>query len=69
MLKQGLVAGIAKGWRGFVWMMKIVVPVSFFTAMLSWSGWMERLDFRDPPVMGFLSFAGYCRPSAAHWQC
>ena len=55
MLKQGLVAGIAKGWRGFVWMMKIVVPVSFFTALLSWSGWMERLDFVIRPVMGFLS--------------
>ena len=55
MLKQGLAAGIAKGWRGFVWMMKIVVPVSFFTALLSWSGWMERLDFVIRPVMGFLS--------------
>jgi len=54
-LKQGLVGGIGKGWRGFVWMMKIIVPVSFLTALLAWSGWMERIDFVIRPVMGVLS--------------
>lgn len=54
-LKQGLVVGIGKGWRGFVWMMKIIVPVSFLTALLAWSGWMERIDFVIRPVMGVLS--------------
>ena len=54
-LKRGLTVGIVKGWRGFVWMMKIIVPVSFLTALLAWSGWMERVDFVIRPVMGFLS--------------
>jgi hypothetical protein len=54
-LKQGLVGGVGKGWRGFVWMMKIIVPVSFLTALLAWSGWMERIDFVIRPVMGVLS--------------
>jgi hypothetical protein len=54
-LKRGLTVGIGKGWRGFVWMMKIIVPVSFLTALLAWSGWMERVDFVIRPVMGFLS--------------
>ncbi len=54
-LKQGLTVGIGKGWRGFVWMMKIIVPVSFLTALLAWSGWMERVDFVIRPVMEFLS--------------
>ncbi len=54
-LKRSLTVGIGKGWRGFVWMMKIIVPVSFLTALLSWSGWMEQIDFVIRPVMGFLS--------------
>jgi len=54
-LKEGLVKGIGKGWQGFVWMMKIIVPISFLTALLAWSGWMERVDFVIRPVMGALS--------------
>ncbi|MBW2559951.1 MAG: iron transporter [Deltaproteobacteria bacterium] len=54
-IKQGLTVGIGKGWQGFVWMMKIIVPVSFLTALLAWSGWMERIDFVIRPIMGFLS--------------
>ncbi len=54
-LRLGLTVGIGKGWRGFVWMMKIIVPVSFLTALLAWSGWMERIDFVIRPVMGVLS--------------
>lgn len=53
-LRLGLTVGIGKGWRGFVWMMKIIVPISFLTALLAWSGWMERVDFVIRPVMGFL---------------
>jgi len=54
-LREGLTVGIGKGWRGFVWMMKIIAPVSFLTALLAWSGWMEQIDFVIRPVMGFLS--------------
>jgi len=54
-LKRALIVGVGKGWRGFVWMMKIIVPISFLTALLAWSGWMERVDFVVRPVMGFLS--------------
>jgi len=58
-IKQGLAVGIGKGLRGFVWMMKIIVPVSFLTALLAWSGWMERIDFVIRPVMGFLSLPDF----------
>ncbi|MBW2599894.1 MAG: iron transporter [Deltaproteobacteria bacterium] len=57
-LKEGLAGGIGKGWKGFVWMMEIILPVSFLTALLAWSGWMERVDFVIKPVMGFLSLPG-----------
>ncbi|MCK4534981.1 MAG: hypothetical protein KAT81_05565 [Syntrophobacterales bacterium] len=57
-LKEGLSRGISKGWEGFVWMIEIILPVSFLTALLAWSGWMERVDFVIQPVMGFLSLPG-----------
>ncbi len=57
-LKEGLARGISKGWKGFVWMMEIIIPVSFLTSLLEWSGWMEQIDFVIQPVMGVLSLPG-----------
>ena len=55
LLQQGLFAGIRRGWNGFVWMIKILVPISFLTALLAWSGWIERGQFVIQPVMDWLS--------------
>ena len=51
-LKEGTFVGLKKGWGGFAWMMKIVIPVSLFTALLDWSGLLGRLDFFLKPLMG-----------------
>jgi spore maturation protein SpmB len=51
----GTKAGLKKGWDGFLWIMKIVLPISFLTSLLAWSGWLNRLDFLLAPVMDFLS--------------
>jgi len=59
-LKEGVTAGLIKGWNGFIWMMKIVVPISLFTAILDWSGLLRHLDFLLIPLMGLLDL-----PSAA----
>jgi len=53
-LKEGTIAGLKKGWDGFVWMMKIIVPISLCTAILDWSGLLGRLDFLLKPLMGWL---------------
>jgi Fe2+ transport system protein B len=53
-LKEGTIAGMKKGWDGFVWMMKIIVPISLCTAILDWSGLFGRLDFLLKPLMGWL---------------
>lgn len=53
-LKAGTVAGLRKGWDGFVWMMKIIAPISLFTAILDWSGLLHHLDFILKPLMGLL---------------
>lgn len=54
-LKKGLTSGITKGWSGFVWMLRIIIPISFLTALLSYSGWMDRIDFLLQPVMSLLN--------------
>jgi len=43
--------GLAKGWSGFVWMLKIVAPISLLTTLLTWSGWINKIDFILEPVM------------------
>ena len=48
---MSLTSGLAKGWKGFVWMLKILLPISFLTFLLAWSGWIHRLDFILKPVM------------------
>jgi Fe2+ transport system protein B len=55
LLKAGIKAGLNRGWSGFVWMMKIIIPISLFTAILDWSGFLHHLDFLLKPLMGFLS--------------
>ena len=55
LLKAGFFSGIHKGWDGFLWMMKILLPISLFTATLEWSGWIRHLDFLVQPVMKLLS--------------
>jgi hypothetical protein len=54
-LREGLKAGLRKGFDGFVWIMKILVPVSLFTAVLSWTGWLNYLDFLLQPLMSVMS--------------
>lgn len=53
-LREGTTAGLKKGWDGFLWMMKIIAPISLFTAILDWSGLLVHLDFILKPLMGLL---------------
>ncbi|OPZ03626.1 MAG: Nucleoside recognition [Alphaproteobacteria bacterium ADurb.BinA305] len=55
LIREAVRAGAVKGWDGFVWMMKIVVPVSLLTTLLDRSGWLARIDFLLQPAMGLLS--------------
>ncbi len=52
---KGVVPGLRNGWDGFVWMMKIIVPISFLTELLAWSGWLQKADFIFRPFMAFMS--------------
>ncbi|OQX26018.1 MAG: iron transporter [Desulfobacteraceae bacterium IS3] len=54
-LKFGILSGAKKGWSGFVWMIKILVPISFFTMLLNYSGLLNKADFLLEPAMRLLS--------------
>lgn len=54
-LIEGLKAGLRKGLDGFIWIMKILIPVSFLTACIAWSGFLIRIDFLLQPLMSLLS--------------
>jgi spore maturation protein SpmB len=55
LLHKGVLPGLRNGWDGFVWMMKIIVPVSFLTEFLAWSGWLQKAEFIFRPFMEFMS--------------
>ncbi len=43
-----------KGWFGFLWVLKILVPISFFTFLLEYSGCLAYLDVVLEPTMGIM---------------
>ena len=53
-LKNGIISGVNKGFSGFIWMARILIPVSFAVALLKWSGWLYRVDFILNPVMNLI---------------
>ncbi len=46
-----LAEGVAKGWRGTVWILKILVPISLVTFLLDASGVLARWDHLLAPLM------------------
>jgi hypothetical protein len=48
------IQGLRKGWSGFLWMLKILVPISLLTTLLVNSGFLHRLDGILGPMMGIL---------------
>jgi hypothetical protein len=52
--RAGVKDGFRKGFSGFFWMLKIIVPVSFFTMLVEWGGIVDRFDFLFAPLMGWM---------------
>lgn len=55
LMQQGTLSGLKKGWHSFLWMMQIIIPVSFLTMLLSWIGVLSALDHFLKPAMGILN--------------
>ena len=47
--------GVKKGFSGFYWILKILIPISFLTLLLDTSGAIGKIDFLLTPLMGILS--------------
>jgi Fe2+ transport system protein B len=54
-VKAGVVAGIEKGWSGYVWLLRILIPISFLTVLLDYSGLIRQMDFLLAPIMKLIS--------------
>jgi len=53
-LVPGIRTGLKKGWTGFIWLLKIIIPVSFATGLLVYFGLIYKLDFLLTPLMNWL---------------
>lgn len=47
--------GLRKGLSSYIWLLKILLPVSLATALLDYSGWIHQLDVVLKPAMAVLS--------------
>ncbi|MFC1948558.1 nucleoside recognition domain-containing protein [Chloroflexota bacterium] len=54
-LKNGLSEGVKRGWSSFLWMAKIVLPMSLLITLLQWSGWMNSLDVVMRPLTSLIN--------------
>ncbi|MEN8212684.1 MAG: iron transporter, partial [Thermodesulfobacteriota bacterium] len=54
-IKSGIKQGLIKGWKGLVWLLKIIIPISFATNLLVHFGIIYKLDFLLAPIMTWLS--------------
>jgi hypothetical protein len=53
-LKAAVAAGAKKGIGSFIWISKIVLPISLAIALVQWLGWLSRIDFILNPLMSFI---------------
>jgi hypothetical protein len=58
LLKKGFISGTHTGWHGFIWMLKILIPISLLTTFLEWSGVIHWINFLIEPVMSWLRLPG-----------
>jgi len=54
-IKSGIEQGLIKGWKGLIWLLKIILPISFATTLLVHFGIIYKLDFLLKPIMNWLS--------------
>jgi Fe2+ transport system protein B len=53
-LGSSIQQGLQKGWDGFIWLLKIILPISFLTLMFEYSGLFDRIEFMLAPAMGLM---------------
>jgi Fe2+ transport system protein B len=59
-IRSAIAAGLIRGWHGYIWLLKILLPISLATALLDYCGWIQELEFVLQPIMKWL-----CLPASA----
>ena len=54
-VKLGVRLGIRRGIHGFLWIARILIPVSLAVALLDWTGWLYALDPVFSPIMALIN--------------
>ena len=57
-LRNSAASGFRRGCRSFLWVMKILLPISLLTALLEWSGWLYRMELPFQPLMNWMGLPG-----------
>lgn len=52
--RRGVALGVRRGWSSFLWVAKVLLPVSFLVALLQWTGWLQRAGGVLGPLMGLI---------------
>lgn len=52
--KKAIIFGLAKGWGSFLWVLKILLPITFLISLGEWSGWIYKLEIIFRPIMPWL---------------
>jgi hypothetical protein len=60
-VRRALGLGWRRAFSSYIWLLKILFPVSLATALLDYSGWLQHMDVALKPAMATLSLP----PSAA----
>jgi hypothetical protein len=54
-MRTAVLRGIRRSASGYLWLLKILIPISLATALLDYSGWIRQLDVVLTPAMSILS--------------
>jgi hypothetical protein len=54
-LRSGVIAGIKKALKSFIWICKIIIPVSLLVNIFRWLGWLHYLEGILSPFMHLIN--------------
>ena len=57
-LGSALATGARKGRKSFVWICKLLLPISFLAILIQWSGWLYQIMPLLNPIMHFINLPG-----------
>ncbi|MBW1778087.1 MAG: iron transporter, partial [Deltaproteobacteria bacterium] len=53
-LRASVISAFRRGVNSYYWLLKILIPISFITALLDYGGWIQKMDFLLEPLMAYL---------------